>query len=436
MVRSFSNRILGGVCGGLASTTPLNAWIWRIVFIVLALVTLGAGAVAYVLLWWMLPLDSPIRRTYGGTLRGLFAVLLSISLIAGWFLRGQLFPADVYWPAAVLVLALVVLVKQIAAGRQGNIALALVVALIPTVFLLGALNILPTGIYNIATRSWPALLIFLGLAIALRYRVPFGSWMALALTAVMVFAVSNFAFNSRVDTLRDDKQVTIAETVSPEITLLQVNVETRDTDVLLQAADTPRTIGGEFRGSNNSDPVINYQEDATIATFTLTEQAASEFPVLEDIGRSELRLQIPTGVAVAIAFNGQRGTMTFDLAALNLERLNIDEVSEGDVVITLPSYNPLSPSVRENPGTWTIFNGNLRVIAPPTVGTRFILNRNTNNEPRGGQNFDEMNYRVELAGDNFVLVSRQYESLPVQVEYRINLPQGQLTIEQPGSDGN
>jgi phage shock protein PspC (stress-responsive transcriptional regulator) len=436
MVRSFSNRILGGVCGGLASATPLNAWIWRIILVGLTVVTWGAAAIAYLLLWWMLPLDSPIRRTYAGTLRGLFAVLLSISLIVGWFLRERLFPPDVYLPGALLILALVILARQIDAGRQGNIALGLVAVLAPTLFLLGELGILPVGYYDIATRSLPALLIFIGLAIVLRYRMPFGSWIALALTAVLVFGISTIALNSRVDTKRDDRQVTIAEPVSSEITLLQINVETRDTDVQLQVSEIPRTISGAFNGSNNSDPLISYQEDGSIATFTLTEQVLSDFPVLEDIGRSDLRLQIPAGIAVAIAFKGERGTMTFDLAALNLERLNIDEVSQGDVVITLPPYNPLSPSVREDPGTWTISNGNLRVIVPETVGTRFILNRNTNSEPRPGQTHDDLHYRVELAGDDFVLVSRQYDTLPIQVEYRINLPTGNLSVEQPDSGGD
>jgi hypothetical protein len=32
-------------------------------------------------------------------------------------------------------------------------------------------------------------------------------------------------------------------------------------------------------------------------------------------------------------------------------------VTEGDVLVTLPIYNPLSPSVRENPGVWTIIEG-------------------------------------------------------------------------------
>lgn len=433
MVRSFSNRILGGVCGGLASATPLNAWLWRIIFIILTLVTVGAAALAYVLLWWMLPLGSPIRRTYGGAIRGLLALLLSIGLIVGWSLRSRFFPPEIYWPVAFLLLALVLLVKQFAAGRRGNITLGLVAVIIPTVFLLGALDILSGGLYDIALRSWPAVLIFFGLSIVLRYRVPFGSWLALFISVALVMGITAYAYNSRVDTKRDDNQVTIDETVSTDITTLQVNVNTRDTDVRLQVSNEARTITGQFRGSNNSQVNISYQEDASIATFTLQETVANEFPRLEDIGRSDLVLQIPADIAVAVAFEGDRGTMTFDMAALNLERLGLS-VTEGDVLVTMPQYNPLSPSVRDNPGTWTLFNGNLRVIVAETVGTRFMLNRSSNNEPRPGQTHDDLIYRVELAGDDYMLISRQYDALAIQVDTHINLYNGTLSIEQPDSD--
>lgn len=40
---SKSNKILCGVCGGLAKSTGLNAWIWRILFIIF-----GAGVVGIV----------------------------------------------------------------------------------------------------------------------------------------------------------------------------------------------------------------------------------------------------------------------------------------------------------------------------------------------------------------------------------------------------
>jgi phage shock protein C len=52
--RSRSDRWLGGVCGGLAPATGLPAWVWRLIFVALA-VCGGTGVMLYVLLWILVP---------------------------------------------------------------------------------------------------------------------------------------------------------------------------------------------------------------------------------------------------------------------------------------------------------------------------------------------------------------------------------------------
>jgi phage shock protein C len=52
--RSRTDRWLGGVCGGLAPATGLPAWLWRLIFLSLALCG-GTGLMVYVLLWILLP---------------------------------------------------------------------------------------------------------------------------------------------------------------------------------------------------------------------------------------------------------------------------------------------------------------------------------------------------------------------------------------------
>jgi len=52
--RSRSDRVLGGVCGGLARATGVEAWIWRLLFALLFIFA-GAGLLAYVLLWIFVP---------------------------------------------------------------------------------------------------------------------------------------------------------------------------------------------------------------------------------------------------------------------------------------------------------------------------------------------------------------------------------------------
>ncbi|HWW20632.1 MAG TPA: PspC domain-containing protein [Steroidobacteraceae bacterium] len=54
LARSRTDRMLGGVCGGLGKQTDLPAWAWRIIFI-LTFVYFGAGLVVYLLLWIFLP---------------------------------------------------------------------------------------------------------------------------------------------------------------------------------------------------------------------------------------------------------------------------------------------------------------------------------------------------------------------------------------------
>ncbi|MEI6803680.1 MAG: PspC domain-containing protein [Burkholderiales bacterium] len=52
--RSRSDRWIGGVCGGLAATTGVGSWLWRMVFALLLIVG-GSGLFAYLVLWFFVP---------------------------------------------------------------------------------------------------------------------------------------------------------------------------------------------------------------------------------------------------------------------------------------------------------------------------------------------------------------------------------------------
>lgn len=54
--RSASDRVIGGVCGGLGRHTGLPSWAWRVIFCVATLYA-GAGLLFYVLLWIFIPSD-------------------------------------------------------------------------------------------------------------------------------------------------------------------------------------------------------------------------------------------------------------------------------------------------------------------------------------------------------------------------------------------
>ncbi len=53
--RSRVDRWLGGVCGGLAGTLGMEAWVWRLLFAVLTILTSGFGALVYILMWIFVP---------------------------------------------------------------------------------------------------------------------------------------------------------------------------------------------------------------------------------------------------------------------------------------------------------------------------------------------------------------------------------------------
>jgi phage shock protein C len=54
LLRSRSDRWLGGVCGGLARLTGMASWVWRLIFAVLFLFW-GSGLLLYILLWVFVP---------------------------------------------------------------------------------------------------------------------------------------------------------------------------------------------------------------------------------------------------------------------------------------------------------------------------------------------------------------------------------------------
>jgi phage shock protein PspC (stress-responsive transcriptional regulator) len=118
MYRSFTDRVLGGVCGGLAAVLPISAWWFRAAFIVLSLLTAGAFAALYVLFWWLLPQESLVERRRGGASRLMLVIILTITTAIGWLAQtsGQLKSPtgqDLFWPVMLLALSLVFFFKQV-----------------------------------------------------------------------------------------------------------------------------------------------------------------------------------------------------------------------------------------------------------------------------------------------------------------------------------
>jgi len=118
MVRSFSDRVLGGVCGGLAASLHVNGWTVRVIWVLLTLVSLGAFAALYLLLWWIVPLESPMQRR-----RGIPVILILLLIVltgAAWAGRdlGRLTTSagvNLFWPGALVILSAVFFLRQLRA---------------------------------------------------------------------------------------------------------------------------------------------------------------------------------------------------------------------------------------------------------------------------------------------------------------------------------
>ena len=57
--RSTSDRKIAGVCGGLAKYFGLDATLVRVLWVILTLVSFGAGLLGYILLWILASEDTP-----------------------------------------------------------------------------------------------------------------------------------------------------------------------------------------------------------------------------------------------------------------------------------------------------------------------------------------------------------------------------------------
>jgi len=118
MYRSFTNRVLGGVCGGLGGLLRINAWWFRGAFVVLSIATFGAFALLYLALWLALPMESPVGRQRGGSGFFLLTIILTAATLIGWIasLSGGLRTASgdsLFWPVMLLCLSVIFFLRQV-----------------------------------------------------------------------------------------------------------------------------------------------------------------------------------------------------------------------------------------------------------------------------------------------------------------------------------
>ena len=125
LTRSLTDRVLGGVCGGLATCVGVNSWWVRAFFVVLGLFTAGTGALIYLALWFILPAqtlaDIPptsetsrlVSRPEAVVLVGLAVIGMGVIILARslGILTGT--GGDAFLPLVLIGLGFVLLVKQL-----------------------------------------------------------------------------------------------------------------------------------------------------------------------------------------------------------------------------------------------------------------------------------------------------------------------------------
>ena len=52
---SNTNKKIGGVCGGLGEYFDVDPTLVRVIFILIALLSVGLGVIAYILIWMIIP---------------------------------------------------------------------------------------------------------------------------------------------------------------------------------------------------------------------------------------------------------------------------------------------------------------------------------------------------------------------------------------------
>jgi len=298
-----------------------------------------------------------------------------------------------------------------------------ILVLLAVYLLAGALGVIPPGLQDLISRAWPALLVLAGLSILLRGRVPFSGVIAVLGTLAVTAVIGVAAYQSLASQPGSGTQQAINQTIPSDLTLLRVRLAMDATDVNMVSGLAADSVKGQFTGSAANWIAVTYEEAADrSATLTLTETQPGGVPTLDQLGRGVLDLELPPDVPLDVQFTGREGDATFNLNDVALERLNVD-LASGDLVVTLPNYQPVLIPAGESNGTLSVPAGNLALFIPQSIAARLELNRGGSGiEPQ----FDPAQFNY-LVGD--VLESRTFDTAPFALEYTLNTPRGQIRVE-------
>lgn len=284
------------------------------------------------------------------------------------------------------------------------------------VALLQAMDVFPPAVVDLLGRSWPALLVVGGLTLVLD-QVPltrrWAGLVATILTVALLAGVVVVAYTSRAATERTENVVTVSQPVDADVDVLHVIIEGVNTDVdISPAVEDLSLVGAEFIGSTESDIQSEYTVEEGRASFVLREVQSSTVPMLEEIGRGRMRVELPSGLPVELDFRNANGTVTLNLLGLNVSRLNVN-MTVGDLLLSLPDTG------LERRGEVLVSRGRVSVFVPDDLGVHLFLS--------GGRDPEFTEGRYLRLFDNS-LQSQDYGDFAEQSEINITAS-GRITVD-------
>ncbi len=286
----------------------------------------------------------------------------------------------------------------------------LLILVLGGVLLLGALDVFPPGVADLIGRAWPVLLLVIGLTLLLDSIPRLRRWApiaAAALSALVLIGVVAVAYTARANTERTENSVIFDQPVDESVQRLRVQIIGAFTiaEVSPTVADVAPAIHAEFTGSAASTITPTYEAggDGT-AVFIFEESTPAGLPLLETMGRGRMRIELPTGVPIALDFRSG-GAASLNLLGLDARQLTAQLV-DGDLLLSLPNTG------LEGAGTVAVENGNLTVFVPDTLGLQVITGGRT-------PQFAEGEYLYDPSTGAYV--SRRYDTFAEQTDLHLTV---------------
>ena len=60
LYRSRTDKVIAGVCGGLGEYFERDSTLFRVLFVLIAILSLGLGVIAYIAMWMIIP-RNPVK---------------------------------------------------------------------------------------------------------------------------------------------------------------------------------------------------------------------------------------------------------------------------------------------------------------------------------------------------------------------------------------